>query len=56
MQCCGSGRFLTGSGSAFRKRPDPVPDPDPDPDPNKFSANYFLKFFLMKICYKKYLH
>jgi hypothetical protein len=38
-QCCGSGRFLTGSGSDFRKRP------DPDPDPNKFSANFFLKFF-----------
>jgi hypothetical protein len=40
-QCCGSGRFLTGSGSDFRKRPDP--DPDPDPDHNKFSANFFLK-------------
>jgi hypothetical protein len=50
-QCCGSGRFLTGSGSDFRKRPDPVPDPDP----NKFLANFFLKFFLMKICSKKYL-
>jgi hypothetical protein len=23
-QCCGSGRFLTGSGSDFQKRPDPV--------------------------------
>jgi hypothetical protein len=30
-QCCGCGRFLTGSD--FRKRP------DPDPDLNKFSAN-----------------
>jgi hypothetical protein len=49
-QCCGSGRFLTGSD--FRKRS----DPDPDPDPNKFSANFFLTFFLMKKCYKKYLH
>jgi hypothetical protein len=49
-QCCGSGRFFTGSGSDFRKCPDPVPDP------NKFLVNFFLKFFLMKICYKKYLH
>jgi hypothetical protein len=43
---------LTGSGSDFRKRPDPVPDPDP----NKFSANFFLNIFLMKICSQKYLH
>jgi hypothetical protein len=56
MQCCGSGRFLTGSGSDFRKRSDPDPVPDPDPEPNKFSANFFLKFFLMKICSKTYLH
>jgi hypothetical protein len=61
-QCCGSGRILTGSGSNFQKRPDsdldpvPVPDPDPDPDPNKFSANFFLKICLMKICSKKNLH
>jgi hypothetical protein len=41
-QCCGSGRFLTGSGSDFRKRL----DPDPDPDHNKFSANFFQKMFL----------
>jgi hypothetical protein len=38
-QCCGSGRFLTGSGSDFRKRS------DPDPDPNKFSANFLSEFF-----------
>jgi hypothetical protein len=25
---------------------------DPDPDPNKFSANFFLDFFFMKICLK----
>jgi hypothetical protein len=47
---------LTGSGSEFLNRPDPdpVPGPDPDPDPvpdpdpspNKFSANFFLKFFV----------
>jgi hypothetical protein len=55
-QCCGSGRILTGSGSDFRKRPDPDPVPDPNPDPYKFSANFFLKIFLMKICFKKYLH
>jgi hypothetical protein len=71
-QCWGSGRILTGSGSDFKKRPDPdpdpdlvpdpdpdpdlVPDPDPDSDPNKFSANFFLKIFLMKICSKKYLY
>jgi hypothetical protein len=42
-QCC-------GSRSDFQKRPDPNPDPDLDPDPNKFTANFFLKFFLMKIC------
>jgi hypothetical protein len=58
-QCCGSGRFLTGSGSDFWQRPDPdpdsAPDPDPDPDPNKFSTNCFQKIFLMKICSKKYL-
>jgi hypothetical protein len=48
IQCCGSVRILTGSGSDFRKRP------DPDPDPNKFSANFFLNFFKMKICSKKY--
>jgi hypothetical protein len=29
---------------------------DPDPGPNKFSANFFLQIFLMKICSKKYLH
>jgi hypothetical protein len=41
-QCCGSGRFLIGSGSDFRKRP------EPDSDPNKFSV--------VKTCSKKYLH
>jgi hypothetical protein len=45
-QCCGSGRILTGSGSDFRKRL------DPDPDHNKFSANFFLKFFLWKYALK----
>jgi hypothetical protein len=50
IQCCGSRRFLTGSGSDFRKRP------DPDPDLNKFSLNLFLEIFLVKICSKKYLH
>jgi hypothetical protein len=25
-QCCGSGLFLTGSGSDLRKRPDPDPN------------------------------
>jgi hypothetical protein len=43
---------LTGSGSDFRKRPDPDPVPDPDPDPNKFSANLFLKFFLLNYALK----
>jgi hypothetical protein len=38
--CCGSGRFLTGSRSDSRKRP------DPNPDPNKFSATFLLNFFL----------
>jgi hypothetical protein len=51
-QCCGSRRFLTGSGYNFQKRL----DPDPDPDPKKLLANFFLNFFLMKICSKKYLH
>jgi hypothetical protein len=57
--CCGSGRFLNGSGSDFRKRPDPdtVLDPDPDPDLTKFSGNFFPEiFFSIKICSKKYLH
>jgi hypothetical protein len=39
QQFRGTGRFLTGFGSDFRKRPDPVPNPDPDL--NKFSANFF---------------
>jgi hypothetical protein len=39
LQFYGSGRFLTGYGSDFRKRP------DPDPDPNKFPANFFINFF-----------
>jgi hypothetical protein len=67
-QCCGSRRISTGSGSDFRRRPDPnpvpdpvpdpvpVPDPDPDLDPKIFLANFFLNIFLMKICSKKYLH
>jgi hypothetical protein len=41
-QCCGSGRFLTGSGSDFQKRP----DSNPDPDLNKFSAKFLLTNFL----------
>jgi hypothetical protein len=48
-QCCGSGRFLTGSGSEFGKRPDqdsePYPVSDPDPDLNKFSAKFLLGIF-----------
>jgi hypothetical protein len=51
-QCCGSRRFLTGSGSDYSKRPDPVPYPDPDL--NKFLANFFVEIFLMKICSRKY--
>jgi hypothetical protein len=47
-QCCGSGRFLTGSD--FRKRP------DPDPDLNKFSNNFLLQIFLAEICSKKCIH
>jgi hypothetical protein len=48
-QCCGWGRFMTGS--VFRKRSDPVPDPDI----YKFSVNFYRNFFLyMKICSKKY--
>jgi hypothetical protein len=37
---------LTGSGSDFRKRPDPALDPDPDL--NKLSAEFLLKFFWRK--------
>jgi hypothetical protein len=40
-------RFLTGSGSDFRKRPDL--DPVPDPDLNKFSVK-----FLLEICSRKF--
>jgi hypothetical protein len=40
----------------FLPDPDYRKRPDPDPDPNKFSANFFLKIFLMKICSKKYLY
>jgi hypothetical protein len=43
-QYYGSGRFFTGSGSDFRKRP------DPGPDIHKFLANFFPEFFFMKIC------
>jgi hypothetical protein len=41
-QCCGSGRFLTGSGSDFRKRP------DPDPDPNNFLDKFLQKIFFWR--------
>jgi hypothetical protein len=41
-QCCGIGRFLTGTGSDFWKRP------DPDPDLNKFSGKFRLKTFCPK--------
>jgi hypothetical protein len=46
-QCCGSGRFLTGSesGSHFRKRPDQDLVLDPDPDLNKFSGKFRLENF-----------
>jgi hypothetical protein len=54
FQCCGSERFLTGSESDFRKRPEPdqVPDLDLDLDPdlNKFSAQFLLKILLAEIC------
>jgi hypothetical protein len=50
-QYYGSGRFFTGSGYDFRKRP----DPDPGPDLHKFLANFFSEiFFFMKICSKVY--
>jgi hypothetical protein len=49
-QCCGSKRFLTGSGSDIRKRP------DPDPHFNKFSVKFLLETFLAEICSKKYIH
>jgi hypothetical protein len=39
-----SGRFLTGSGSDFYKRP----DPNPDPGLNKFRPSFFWKYFWLK--------
>jgi hypothetical protein len=39
MQCCGSGRFLTGPGSDFGKLP------DPDPDLNKSLAKFLPEIF-----------
>jgi hypothetical protein len=44
-QCCGSGRFLTGSGSDFRKRPDPVPDPDLNESSAKFLLEILAEIF-----------
>jgi hypothetical protein len=55
-QCCGSGRFLSGSGSRsdFSNKlgadPDTVPDPDldpvPDPDPKPIKIRH--KLFLTR--------
>jgi hypothetical protein len=45
--------FFTVSGPEFRQRQDPDPIQNPDPDLNKFSANYFVEIFLMKLCSKK---
>jgi hypothetical protein len=39
---------VTGSGSDFRKRP------DPGPELHKFLANFFPEILLLKICSKKY--
>jgi hypothetical protein len=46
QQCCGSGRFLTGSGTDFRKRS------DLDPDVNKISGSFLLTFFVWKYALK----
>jgi hypothetical protein len=49
-QCCGSGWFLTGSGSNFWK----LADPDPDPGLNKLSAKFLMEIFWRKYAQKVY--
>jgi hypothetical protein len=50
-QCCGSGRFLTGSGDDFSKHL----VPDPDPDLNKFSATFLLEIFVWEYALKVHI-
>jgi hypothetical protein len=54
VQCCGSKKFLTGSGSDFRKRLHP--DTVPDPDLHNVLPKFLLEIFLVDICSKKYIH